>query len=116
MSYDDVVEMASNNDFILRVAAAAAKVDLSLENPVDWARNYVWHVSSLEDLDRGWATARQEARDGNSYNPNPAKRSDLLADAALDRAVTRVLNANKAKNLPNGKSSDDQGNDNDAPV
>lgn len=63
MSYRTVVEMASNQPLLYRIAACAA--EQNEVDPVAWASSNVWHIAA----DPGWSSSWESAKAGGDNSP-----------------------------------------------
>jgi hypothetical protein len=83
MSYQSVVEMASNQSLLARIVAAAAgegQVD-----PLIWAQQNIWKIVSEPGWDEAWQYAVDTAND--DVNPDTGKRPGVINDQMILGAV-----------------------------
>lgn len=86
MALKAIVDIASNNSIIYRVAAQAALE--GEQQPVAWATTNIWKVASQP----GWADDWQYAVDNANPNVNPdtGARDDVISDGKILAAVQAV--------------------------
>lgn len=88
MSYQSIMQMASNQSLISRIAACAAEQGVK-DHPIQWAQQNAWSVCSTA----GWASAWDSAEASYSPNVNPdtGLRNDVITDQMILSAVQPMV-------------------------
>lgn len=88
MSYRSIVEMASSQSLIARIAACAAQEGVET-NPLTWAQDNIWKVAASP----GWADQWSYAVDTATVNVNPdtGARNDVITDGNILSVVQPMI-------------------------
>jgi len=88
MTYRSIVEMASSQSLIARIAAAAAEQGVQ-GNPLTWAQENIWKIAASP----GWADSWGYAVDTATVNVNPdtGGRSDVITDGNILSVVQPLV-------------------------
>jgi len=79
MSYSDVAQLASDNDFILRTRAAVAQEGES--DPVVWSNDHQWQMAGTPGFGDKYAYAIATG------NPRPGYDTSVISDPEILSAV-----------------------------
>ncbi len=87
MAYNDVVQIAQDEAIYERIVAASAAERVT--NPVQWARENVWHLAASPGWADAWAYAKDTAT--VNVNPNTGERDDVITDQMILSAVQQRI-------------------------
>lgn len=92
MTYQSIVEMASNQSLLARIVAAAAEE--GQENPLGWGQANIWKLAASPGWDDAWDYAKATATD--DHNPDTGLRPGVISDQMILSAVQALRTAQQS--------------------
>jgi hypothetical protein len=88
MTYQSIVEMASNQSLLARISAALADEGYT-GDPLEYARNNIWFIVSAGDWSSNWDSAQASLTVND--NPDLGMRNDVISDGMILAVVQPMV-------------------------